>query len=65
MDSPLLSDLRLTCNTELEGVHRDQAWWRLEASRCGADWPGIIASHAKAVAIWRSRHDPDYERAVP
>jgi len=45
-------------------VHRDRAWWRLEARRCGADWPGIIASHAKAVAIWRSRHDPDYERVA-
>jgi hypothetical protein len=43
---------------------RDRAWWRREAARAGSDWVGILATHAKAIAAWRRRHDPDYDGAT-
>jgi hypothetical protein len=46
--------------TATVAAFHDRNWWRVEARRVGSDWGGVLAVHAKVVAAWRRRHDPDY-----
>jgi hypothetical protein len=38
----------------------DRAPCQREGARTASDWDSILATHAAAVAAWRTRHDPSY-----